>query len=158
MGLCPCLRLDSQRRCSLRSRTQSFGAEVAAARPQPNSRDARSLVLRPIVLVKPTLRQNQHPESLSRPEDFSTERAADSHSPQAKSDCRGCRMTRNLGSRKRHSIGSADGPTTAMAEPGRPCDGTGIAFTMPGLIPPGCAYCPIRRIPTKRGTARCRLL
>src|SRR6266481_636577 len=95
-----------------------------------------------IVLVKPTLPQNQNHLVPDPPTIFDPNAAPvlmptdkiglpwmqdDTHSP---------------GPGKGHSIGSKDGDTIGNGGIGPGGDGTGKGPYAPGFIPPGCAYCP----------------
>lgn len=96
----------------------------------------------PLVIVKPTLPQNQthilpEPPTIfdtnATPVPANTERIGlpwmpdDTHSP---------------GPGKGHSIGSKDGDTTGDDGKGPFGNGVGEGPYAPGLIPPSCAYCP----------------
>ncbi|HKN75247.1 MAG TPA: energy transducer TonB [Candidatus Acidoferrum sp.] len=95
-----------------------------------------------IVLVKPTLPQNEHPHLPEPPTIFDpgtapvltpTDRIGLPWMPED---------TNSPGPGKGHSIGSKDGDTTGDGGIGPGGDGTGRSAYGPGFIPPGCAYCP----------------
>lgn len=96
----------------------------------------------PIVLVRPTLPQNLHP-NLPEPPTIFDPSAAPVLTP---TDNIGLPWmpddTKSPGPGKGHSIGSKDGDTTGDGGTGPGGDGTGKGPYGPGFIPPGCAYCP----------------
>ena len=96
----------------------------------------------PIVLVKPTLPQNQHPLVPEPPTIFDPN-APPVLTPTGKTGLPWMRDdTQSPGPGRGHSLGSADGPTTGDGGKGPAGDGTAYGPYVPGLIPPGCAYCP----------------
>ena len=95
-----------------------------------------------IVIVKPTLPQNQHPE-VPEPPTILDPNAPPVLTPTGKIGLPWMLDdTQSPGPGKGHSIGSADGPTTGDGGNGPAGDGTGNGPYVPGLVPPGCAYCP----------------
>jgi protein TonB len=95
-----------------------------------------------ILLVRPTLPQNEPPQ-LPEPPTIFDPNAAPVLTPTDRiglpwmpSD------TNSAGPGKNHGIGSTDGDTVGDGGVGPGGDGTGKGPYAPGLIPPGCAYCP----------------
>jgi periplasmic protein TonB len=101
-----------------------------------------SLPRSPIVLVKPTLPQNERPQLPEPPAIFDSNAAAvltpngETGLPWMPDD------TNSAGPGKGHGIGSKDGDTIGDGGIGPGGDGTGKGPYGPGFIPPGCAYCP----------------
>jgi protein TonB len=95
-----------------------------------------------IVLVKPTLPQNEHPE-LPEPPTIFDPSAAPVLTPTDKIGLPWMSQDSNSpGSGKGHGIGSKDGDTIGDGGIGPGGDGTGRGPYTPGVVPPGCAYCP----------------
>ena len=95
-----------------------------------------------LVLVKPTLPQNRE-NVLPEPPTIFDPSAAPVLTP---TDRIGLAWmpndTQSPGPGKGHGIGSKDGDTIGDGGVGPGGDGTGHGPYVPGLIPPGCAYCP----------------
>jgi protein TonB len=95
-----------------------------------------------IVLVKPTLPQNEHPQ-LPEPPSIFDPNAAAVLSPTGKIGLPWMpEDTNSAGPGKGHGIGSKDGDTIGDGGIGPGGDGTGKRPYLPGFIAPGCAYCP----------------
>ena len=95
-----------------------------------------------IVLVKPTLPQNQE-HLLPEPPSFLDSNAAPVLTPTDKIGLPWMSAdTNSPGPGKGHTIGSADGDTFGDGQIGPGGDGTGKGPYVPGLVPPGCSYCP----------------
>jgi periplasmic protein TonB len=95
-----------------------------------------------IVLVKPTLPQNQD-YLLPEPPTIFDPNAAAVLTPTDKIGLPWmAEDTNSSGPGKGHSIGSKDGDTIGDGGVGPGGDGTGKGPYGPGFIPPGCAYCP----------------
>jgi periplasmic protein TonB len=95
----------------------------------------------PVVLVRPTLPQDQHPSLPEPPTIFDTTAA-----PAASTGKIGLPWmqldTNSAGPGKGHGIGSKDGNTMGDDGDGPAGDGTGTGPYSPGLISPMCVYCP----------------
>lgn len=95
-----------------------------------------------IVLLKPTLPQNEHPQ-LPEPPSIFDPNAALVLSPSGKIGLPWLpEDTNSAGPGKGHGIGSKDGDTIGDGGIGPGGDGTGKGPYGPGFIAPGCAYCP----------------
>jgi protein TonB len=95
-----------------------------------------------LVIVKPTLPQNQD-HVLPEPPTIFDSHAAPVLTPTEEIGLPWMpRDTASPGPGKRHGIGSKDGDTMGDGGIGPAGDGTGNGPYVPGLIPPGCAYCP----------------
>jgi periplasmic protein TonB len=95
-----------------------------------------------LVIVKPTLPQNQD-HVLPEPPTIFDANAAPVLTPTEEIGLPWMpRDTASPGPGKRHGIGSKDGDTMGDRGIGPSGDGTGNRLYAPGLIPPGCAYCP----------------
>lgn len=95
-----------------------------------------------LVLVKPTLPQEQH-ANLPEPPTIFDPGAAPVLTPTEKIGLPWMQQdTNSPGPGKGHGIGSKDGNTLGDGGIGPAGDGTGTGAYIPGLIPPACAYCP----------------
>lgn len=95
-----------------------------------------------IVLVKPTLPQNQE-HLLPEPPSILDSNAPPVLTPTDKIGLPWMTAdTNSAGPGKGHSIGSADGDTFGDGRIGPGGDGTARGPYVPGLVPPRCSYCP----------------
>ena len=95
-----------------------------------------------IVLVRPTLPQDEHP-NLPEPPTIFDPSAAPVLTPTEKMGLPWMPTdTNSPGPGKGRAIGSEDGNNLGDNGDGPAGDGTGKGPYVPGLIPPGCAYCP----------------
>lgn len=95
-----------------------------------------------IVLVRPTLPQDQHP-NLPEPPTIFDPSAAPVLTPTEKMGLLWMPTdTNSPGPGKGRSIGSKDGNNLGDNGDGPAGDGTGLGPYGPAIIPPGCAYCP----------------
>jgi protein TonB len=95
-----------------------------------------------LVIVKPTLPQNQD-HVLPEPPAIFDANAAPVLTPTEQIGLPWMpKDTASPGPGKGHGIGSKDGDTIGDGGIGPNGDGTGNGPYVPGLIPPGCAYCP----------------
>ena len=95
-----------------------------------------------IVLVRPTLPQDQHP-NLPEPPTIFDPSAAPVLTPTEKMGLPWMATdTNSPGPGKGRGIGSKDGNNLGDNGDGPAGDGTGKGPYVPGLFPPGCAYCP----------------
>jgi protein TonB len=95
-----------------------------------------------MVLVRPTLPQDEHPSLPEPPTIFDTKAAP----TLTATDKLGLpwmeKETNSPGPGKGHGIGSKDGATMGNGGDGPAGDGVGTGPYIPGLISPTCAYCP----------------
>jgi protein TonB len=95
-----------------------------------------------LAIVKPTLPQNET-HVLPEPPTIFDPNAAPVLTPTDKIGLPWMPAdTNSAGPGKGHTMGSRDGNTIGDGGDGPAGDGTGIGQYVPGLIPPGCAYCP----------------
>jgi protein TonB len=94
-----------------------------------------------LVIVKPTLPQNQD-HALPEPPTIFDSNAASVLTPTDIGLPWMPKDTASPGSGKGHGIGSKDGHTMGDGAIGPGGDGTGNGPYAPGIIPPGCLYCP----------------
>ena len=95
-----------------------------------------------LVIVKPTLPQNQD-HALPEPPTIFDSNAAPVLTPTEDIGLPWMpKDTASPGSGKGHGIGSKDGHTMGDGAIGPGGDGTGNGPYAPGIIPPGCLYCP----------------